>query len=42
MELFPKHFKFSSPSLILKTLNNGHDKERNNKLVNMCNCRLSD
>ena len=35
MELFQKHFKVPRPSLILRTLNNVHNKERNNDLVNM-------
>ena len=35
MELLQKHFKFPSPSLVLNTLYNVHNKERNNEFVNM-------
>ena len=42
MELFQKHLKFLGPSLILWTLNDLHDKERNNELVNMFKSGLSD
>ena len=42
MELLREHFGFLSPSLILRTLNNVHDKERNNELVNMFKSGLSD
>ena len=42
MELFQKRLKFLGPSLILWTLNDLHDKERNNELVNMFKSGLSD
>ena len=35
MELLQKHCKFPSPSLVLNTLDNVHNKERNNEFVNM-------
>ena len=40
-ELFQKHFKFPSPSLVLKTLHNVHNKERNNELENKIKSGLS-
>ena len=42
MELLQKHFKFPSPSLVLNTLYNAHNKERNNEFVNMTESGLSD
>ena len=37
-----KNFKFPSPSLVLNTLYNVHNKERNNEFVNMLESGLSD
>ena len=42
MELLQKHFKFPSPSLVLSTLYNVHNKEINNEFVNMIESGLSD
>ena len=42
MELLQKHFKFPSPSLVLNTLYNVHNKEINNEFVNMIESGLSD
>ena len=41
-ELFQKYFNFQMPTLMLKTLYNLNDRNKNNKLVNIINSRLKD
>ena len=41
-ELFTKHFKFQTPSALLKSLYKTNDKEENNELVSIINSGLKD
>ena len=41
-ELFKKYFNFQMPTVMLKTLYNLNDRNKNNKLVNIIKSRLSD
>ena len=41
-ELFKKHFKVETPSLMYKVLHKTNDKEKNSELVNIFNSGLKD
>ena len=41
-ELFKKYFNFQMPTVVLKTLYNLNDRNKNNKLVNIIKSGLSD
>ena len=41
-ELFEKHFKVKTPSLMYKVLRKTNDKEKNSELVNIFNRGLED